>query len=171
MIPGFITLTNVEDRGHKRPIHVKAADIRTVGNIFNPNCSYTLVGLSSAAWRVDEAPEQVLEMVAAATSAPRRLSVKRVKEITADTPAAGTEDLSAHDLDNLEARAIAAGGGTFRGAWMSTGVVIAAPDIGGMRYVLETCVGEDSPELAFVEAANPNTVLALIKQLRAKEKP
>jgi hypothetical protein len=73
------------------------------------------------------------------------------------------------NLDDLEAKAIAAGGGTFRGDWESTGVVIAAPSYGGMRYVLETCVGEDSPELAFVEAANPNTLLALIKQLRDVE--
>jgi hypothetical protein len=77
------------------------------------------------------------------------------------------------NLDTLEAKAIAAGGSTFRGDWESTGVVIAAPDEGGMRYVLETCVGEDSPELAFVEAANPNTVLALIAELRIarQEKP
>lgn len=79
------------------------------------------------------------------------------------------------NLDHLAALAKAAGGGTIKGDWESTGVVIAAPDQGGMEYLLETVAGEDHPALAgedhpalaFVEAANPNAILAMIEELRA----
>lgn len=65
-------------------------------------------------------------------------------------------------IAKLKELALAAGAGTFRGDWESTGVVIAAPDEGGMHYLLEACHGKtDTPALAFVEAADPNMVLAL----------
>jgi hypothetical protein len=72
--------------------------------------------------------------------------------------------------EHLKALAIAAGGGTYKGDWKSTGVVIAASDEGGMHYLFQHVHGEiDTPALAFVEAANPNAVLALVEELRAAQ--
>lgn len=74
-------------------------------------------------------------------------------------------------LAKLKEAALAAGASTYRGDWESTGVVIAAPDLGGMEYLLEACHGKtDTPALAFVEAADPNTVLALCELADAVEK-
>jgi hypothetical protein len=75
------------------------------------------------------------------------------------------------NLEHLKALAIAAGAGTIKGSWESTGVVIAALDQGGMEYLLETLVGENHPVLAFVEAFDPNTALKLLERLGAQSAP
>ena len=53
--------------------------------------------------------------------------------------------------------------------WLSTGVVVAAPDDGGMEYLVEQCYGTDSPNLDYIAAANPDVILQLLDMLEAKE--
>jgi hypothetical protein len=78
--------------------------------------------------------------------------------------------MTALDLTRIKTAALAVlAAQKVPGDLISTGVVIAAPAEGGMEYLLESCVGDDHPILAFVEATQPAAVLDLINRLETAE--